>query len=186
MNVWENIEDGIKRGREFRQPFWDNEIRKVLRRLVDRRYCDHQATHQVFARSKGRVTIVKVSSSTAIEGDRTPAIPLRSPARLVNPARLTLVVVYERERLLRYNIAIEGEHAATQRPWYARVDLDERRMGRGPCSHPLLHCQVGEKPDANQQARAPLPWLTPVHALEWLLASVYDDMEPTASGSRVG
>ncbi len=51
-------------------------------------------------------------------------------------------------------------------------------MGAGACSHAALHCHVGADLDAKPQVRVPLPAVSVVDALDWLIATVVPGWEP--------
>jgi len=124
-----------------------------------------------------------------------PAIALKGLEHLQDGALLTLSVLLDSraQRLLAYSIGIQGQRKKPERTWYARIDLTEEPEGAGLCGHPSLHCHVGEtseedhtlSPNSGEPsvkapmftARVPLPWMMPVDALDWLLATVHSPLD---------
>ena len=126
-----------------------------------------------------------------------PAIELKGLNHLKDGALLTLSVLLDprAQRVLAYSIGIQGQSKRPERDWYARIDLTEEPEGVGLCGHPLLHCHVGETSEGDPAlspspvapsakaplftARVPLPWMMPVNALDWLLATVHSPLDTT-------
>lgn len=127
-----------------------------------------------------------------------PAIALNGLQHIQDGALLTLSVLLDprAQRVLAYSIGIQGQSKRPEGFWYARIDLTEQPEGVGLCGHPLLHCHVGEKseeppplesptpsePQAKAPlftARVPLPWMMPVDALDWLLATIHSPLDTT-------
>jgi len=99
----------------------------------------------------------------------------------VDDAVLSLMAVVERSgSVWQYTVSVVGRRKNTNTGWYVRVDLDPGPRGSGPCSHPLLHCHVGEDATARnvQEVRAPLPSLGADEALTWILATMDPRLEP--------
>lgn len=120
------------------------------------------------------------SNADGRDGRNHPALVVWD-AQQVPAGVLSIQVTYnpQNQQFLKYTVALRMP--ATGPPtWFARIDLDYEPMGRGLCSHPLLHCHVGEDPEspALPEARVPLPWLTPWNALEWILATWDDSLDP--------
>ncbi len=131
-----------------------------------------------------------------------PAIALTGLQHIEDGALLTMSVLLDSraQRVLEYSIGIQGQSKKPERFWYARIDLTEKPEGVGLCGHPLLHCHVGEaseeappqlaapaKPQVKSPvftARVPLPWMMPVDALEWLLATVHSPLDRTHSATE--
>jgi hypothetical protein len=63
-------------------------------------------------------------------------------------------------------------------PLLISIELDDARMGRGACSHPLLHCHLGRDHEHQPQLRGPFPAMKPWEALDWLLSQIIFDFEP--------
>lgn len=120
-----------------------------------------------------------------LEGALREPLPEDSPlAHLARGPVLSMTVTLNKhDRVRAFGIGIEGlRRAALGHPpcarWYARVELTEEPEGQGDCGHPLLHCHVGDDPEALLSPRTPAPWLLPHEALEWLLATVDPALEP--------
>lgn len=101
----------------------------------------------------------------------------------LGPVLSLRVEMDRKERVRAFSVGIEGAcrgttEGAVGSRWYARVDLTEKPDGQGDCGHPLLHAHIGDDPDAALSPRAPLPWMLPHEALEWLLATVDSALEP--------
>lgn len=134
---------------------------------------------------------LKISSAAPKKLGDWPAIPLMNLEHIDN-ALLTLSVTFDRHGLTQYSIQLCGtRRIASSPPWYARVDLDAVPKGVGLCSHALLHTHVGATPDNDDvpsddpmrerkrfSTRVPMPWLAPIDALDWLLATVDRRLDP--------
>lgn len=179
--TWEALRDAVSSKCVFRQPRWDNALRALLRPLVDDGRCDPSAPNWLTYRSDGRRNRVFVSENASGSIGTAPSIPLHRPTWLMDPAQLTVAVVYERDRLIQYTVTASGRTMSGDAPWYVRVELDELQLGRGPCSHAILHCHVDPDGD-DAQPRVPLPPLVPTDIVEWMLATVYEDLEPSRRG----
>lgn len=109
-----------------------------------------------------------------------PCIRLEGLEHLEDGARLVIHVHVDPDAPVpaEYAIGLAGTVRGTGAPWFARLDLGDPGLGVGKCSHAALHGHLGADPDAGFQARAPLPWLTPWDALDWLLATVDRRFEP--------
>lgn len=126
-----------------------------------------------------------------------PAIPLKDLEH-IDEALLTLSVTFDKIGVVAYSIQLRGRRRIADAPaWYARVDLDgigaDAKKGVGLCSHAVLHAHVGTTPESDHvpsedplgerkrfSTRVPMPWLGPVDALNWLLATVDRRLEPAA------
>lgn len=158
-----------------------------LMALADLDRCDRELCGW-FSTKNGKLALTEAAPIVA---DR-PAIPFRNLEH-IDDAHLTLVVTFDpRGRELQgYSIQLRGVRRVPTAPkWYARVDLDETARGVGLCSHALLHTHVGTTPEDDDvssndphehrkkfSTRVPAPWLAPIDALNWLLASVDRSLE---------
>lgn len=160
---------------------WHNAIIATLKTLAEAGFCDEQVVGWVKEQSAGRrrKTIEFSDNADGKVGDYS-AVRVNKTAFLPDGALLRLLVETEQDGgVLSYAIGLQGKSA--QGPWYARICLDPEQRGQGPCGHPLLHCHVGLDPEhalSKDDVRVPLPWLTPVEAIEWLFAAVEPRLEP--------
>jgi len=143
--------------------------------------------------------VIDVSSAANGRLPRFPAIRLTELPDIAH-ADLGLSVHVEQTRLVAYSVVVAARLMAGG-AWSARIDLDppllddpdvdeaevedalmtsRARRGRGPCTHPQLHCHLGWEDSVldTPEARVPLPWLAPHEALEWLVAAVQPGLEP--------
>jgi hypothetical protein len=169
-----------------------------LKQLADKGHCSRMVVGWFTTETVrgGRKKIALKPGSGLPDNRGRPSIPLRGLEHLEDGALLTLSILLEsRGRpILDYSIGIQGTSRKPQRPWYARIDLTEKPEGVGLCGHPLLHCHMGVLADEEVESitpapgatktrvltpRAPLPWLMPHDALDWLLATVDPGLDPT-------
>jgi hypothetical protein len=196
MSTWHSLKKDIKERREEHRVRLTEVQASLIRRfkeLASRGLCDSEVQGW-FTTENGVFTIS--NAAPAKVGD-WPAIPLKNLEH-IDDAHLTLSVTIDRRSGLKeYSIQLCGtRRIASSPPWYARVDLDEEPKGVGLCSHALLHAHVGATPDSDDipsddplgarkrfSTRVPMPWLTPIDALNWLLAAVDRRLEPAPNPS---
>lgn len=172
------------------------ELRLRLIELTRRKHCSSNAPHWIVSQRNEKSRLLdtpctKVSFSHRADGrlESHPALKIQKLQALDDGALLTIAINIDKtNHLIGYNIGLQGIGRNSSRRWYARIDLHEaspdsrpKVTGGGFCNHPLLHCQFGMDPnDRSEQpaARAPVPWLPPWHAMEWLLATTHPDLEP--------
>ena len=198
MSRWTSLREEIDRARR-EQPRYDlTRVTGVIKRLGDRGFCDKSAKHWLSEVNgpKGMTIRAWSRSANAFDNRGHHALRLRALRFLADTANasmpdhlrlgpvLSLRVVMDRAgRLREFSVGIDGAcrgtaEGAVGSRWYARVDLTETPEGQGDCGHPLLHAHIGDDPDAVLSPRAPLPWMLPHEALEWLLATVDPALEP--------
>jgi hypothetical protein len=158
-----------------------NRILRRLKDLIKRRHCSPTAVGWLTVRTNASAKKIELTKNADGRDARGhPAVLLRGLERLQDGAALTMAIdVVERSKLHSYTVSIVGRTRSTGAPFYARIDLDEEPRGEGLCSHPMLHCHVGSDPVANEKLspRAPLPWLHPADALDWLIATFHPALE---------
>lgn len=177
--------------RPIRLPQVQSSLIRRLREVAHLRLCD-PAVQGWFTTEKDKLTI---SSAAPGKVGEWPAIPLEDLEH-IDEALLTVSVTFDRIGVKAYSIQLRGRRRIAEAPpWYARVDLDgvgeEPNKGVGLCSHALLHTHVGATPESDHvpsedplgarkrfSTRVPTPWLGPVDALNWLLATVDRRLEP--------
>jgi hypothetical protein len=180
--------DDLRANREHHVATLTNDITRRLKRLAVERHCSPTAIGWIQHRRNGATTKIDFRPNADGRDARGhPAVRLHGLDHLADGAVLTLSIDLERDRLESYTVSIVGRKregsAATPSPFYARIDLDDDPKGRGLCGHPLLHCHVGADPEPNDKfsPRAPLPWLHPADALDWLLSTVHPPLEPRST-----
>ncbi|HZH17305.1 MAG TPA: hypothetical protein VE057_23320 [Archangium sp.] len=179
---WRGKAQAVEDGRQKDRADHEHRLRARLKSLVQAKVCHPSAVFWLGAESNpgGRVHVSFKKGD--VQAGAHSALKLSTLEHLRPDSMLTVSVVLEKRTslLLSYAIGLRGLTADSGRPWYARIDLDEEQKGHGPCSHPNLHCHVGNDPDGddNPTARVPLPWLAPDDALTWLLATVDSRFEP--------
>ncbi len=161
---------------------WLNGLVVQVRRAAEKKLC---ATFEPY-RIRPRGDVIEIaprSDGATIQTQKAfvPAIALSELPALQN-ARMSFRVKLraDHKAIEQYTISVVGEERTSQRPWYARIDLDPQQRGQGPCGHPLLHCHVGvDHTEKNpQETRVPLPWLAPDAAVQWVLATLDPRFEP--------
>jgi hypothetical protein len=179
---WRARAKAVEDGRQKERGDHTNRVRVRLKSLVQQKLSDASAVHWFGAESGSGGRVHAFFQRGDVQAGNHRALKLSKLEHLRPGAILTVSLVMEKRSnlLLSYSIGLRGESADSGRLWYARVDLDEEQKGHGPCSHPNLHCHVGNDPDGddNPTARVPLPWLAPDEALTWLLATVDSRFEP--------
>lgn len=163
-SVWTRLEEQIRKGRvspaHSRTEVQNTLVRRV-KALAGQRRCSAMAVGWFESRS--------------IQQGRNQLL-----AHLQDEALLTICIDMDERRreIVSYSVALHGALSVGGTTWYARIDLDERSRGQGPCAHALLHAHLGVGEEGKFSPRAPLPWLHPADALDWLLATVEPAMEP--------
>lgn len=175
----------------------ETEMRNRVRQLVARNHCVERAPWWIEGESaqtlmgRTRCQQIRITDRAPTQpGERHPAILLQNLPTLADGALLTFVVsIGFNDVLVGYSIGVRGfTKGMDSRRWYARIDLHETPagsppalVGHGYCGHALFHCQFGADPnDADERptARAPLDFLLPWHALDWILTTIEPDLEP--------
>jgi hypothetical protein len=157
-------------------------VRRLLQSMVRWKLCHRSALHWLGGEStpQGRLHVSFKRGDAKVRDYH--ALTLNGLQHLKPGAVLSMSFVQDKrtQLLLGYSIGLRGLSSSSGRSWYARIDLDEEQKGEGPCSHPNLHCHVGNDPDGDDdpKARVPVPWLAPDEALTWLLATVDPRFEP--------
>jgi hypothetical protein len=160
-----------------------NELRARLKMLAERGFCARPAVGWLTQKNReGHASAFFFSGNADGKAGGHPALRLDKLTHLEDGALLTVLVVVDQRTtsVLSFSIGIQGKGRETHVPWYARVDYTEAPAGQGPCGHPLLHCHVGQNPDAPEQpeVRVPHAWMRPAEVLDWLLATVDPALEP--------
>jgi hypothetical protein len=194
VTTWQSLKkhiDGQRDEHRLGLPEVQASLVRRLKELATLGLCDKNVVGW-FLSENGRLTI---SNAAPVKIEGWPAIPLKGLEH-IDEAHLTLSVTLAKKRLEEYSIQLRGVRRIEPRtPWYARVDLDKVPKGVGLCSHALIHTHVGTTPETDNvpsndpqgarkkfSARVPMPWLAPVDALNWLLASVDRRLEPAPNG----
>jgi hypothetical protein len=189
VSVWDSLKGHVDERRgEHRGGLGDVQASLIgrLKELAHLGACDKTVVGW-FTSHRGELTLNK---SAPLVGDFR-AIPLRNLEH-IDGGLLTIRATFDRSGLRTYSIQLRGtRRIASATPWYARVDLDDGPKGVGLCSHAELHTHVGTMPEQDDlpsndprgtgkrfSTRVPTPWLAPVDALNWLLASVDRRLEP--------
>ena len=177
--------DELRSNREHAVGALENSIARRLTRLGKEAHCSRDAIGWLQHRRNGAITKIDFKSRADGRDARGhPAVLLRGLDYLDDGATLSMSIDLERETLASYSISIVGRkrdgNGGSPASVYARIDLDDGPKGQGLCSHPLLHCHMGADPEPNDKLspRAPLPWLHPADALDWLLSTVHPTLEP--------
>lgn len=194
MSTWRELKKHIEERRAerpIRLPQVQSSLIRRLREVADLRLCD-PAVQGWFTSEKDNLTI---SGAAPAKVGEWPAIPLHDLEH-IDDALLTLSVTFDRIGVKAYSIQLRGKRRiADAPPWYARVDLDgigeETKKGVGLCSHAVLHAHVGTTPENDHvpsddplgerkrfSTRVPMPWVEPIDALNWLLATIDRRLEP--------
>jgi hypothetical protein len=192
-SAWRDLKKHVEARRlerPLRLPQVQSSLIARLRELAHLHLCDGEVQGW-FTTDKDKLTIS--GAAPAKVGD-WPAIPLKDLEH-IDDVLLTLSVTFDRVGVKAYSIQLRGKRRiADAPPWYARVDLDGiggEKKGVGLCSHAVLHTHVGTTPESDHvpsedpkgerkrfSTRVPTPWLGPVDALNWLLATVDRRLEP--------
>jgi len=189
MSRWTSLREEIERARRD-QPRYDlARVTAVIKRLGVTHRCSPMATHWLGSDRGPERSLIHswTSHSDARDGRGHPAIRLRNLSQLIDwdwlddglsgPVLSYRAVLDRSDHVRSFSVGITGHQVSLAR-WYARVELTEKPEGQGDCGHPLLHAHIGDDPDAALSPRAPLPWMLPHEALEWLLATVDPALEP--------
>lgn len=173
-----------------------NHLRKVLQRIAGK-HCSGSAAYWIKidrnARTRlGNTLCTQIKFSDKADGrvgmEHT-ALHLKKLAALEDGACLSLAInIDHNDRLIGYSVGLQGTSRTGQRLFYARIDLHEASLSALPmvkeggfANHPLLHLQFGADPNDSAElpaARAPLPFLLPWHAVDWLLSVTHPPLEP--------
>lgn len=189
MSRWTSLREEIERARRD-QPRYDlARVTAVIKRLGVTHRCSPMAVHWLGATRDSDRSLIHSwrPVSDAQDGRGHPAVRLRNLTHLLDseafdgglagPVLSYRAVLDRSDHVRSFSVGITGHQVSLAR-WYARVELTERPEGQGDCGHPLLHAHIGDDPDAALSPRAPLPWMLPHEALEWLLATVDSELEP--------
>jgi hypothetical protein len=189
LSVWAQLVEDIRKARvspAHSRTEVQNALVRRFKRLADQKRCSGTAIGWLENQStkQGRNLLGLMVRADGRDGRDRPAIKLKNLAHLEDGALLTISVEIDdrRREILSYSIALHGALRGDGAAWYARLDLDESCRGQGPCAHALLHAHIGLGDEAKFSPRAPLPWLHPADALDWLLATVEPAMEPPQAG----
>jgi len=159
---------------------WKNALIKALTRLAEKKFCALEVQGWVSSKTiDGKKRLVTISNSAdGLVGGHY-AIKIATTSNLNADALLTFIVTSNPDSsILSYAVGLQGVQKNGD-AWYARICLDPVQRGHGPCSHPLLHCHIGKNASSQNDPRTPLPWITPVEAVEWLMATVEPGLEPS-------
>ena len=171
-------------------------LRNTIRRLIPKKHCSKMAEHwvkpyqvrsQLCSTPCRQIKFSEKADGRAAMGH--PALRLSGLDALEDGALLTMAINIDHgDRLIGYSIGLQGTARCKTRGFYARIDLHEAGMDALPmvedggfANHPLLHLQFGADPNDSSErpaARAPLPFLLPWHAVDWLLAITHPSLEP--------
>lgn len=194
MSTWRELKKHVEERRaerRIRLPQVQSSLIHRLQEVAHLRLCD-PAVQGWFTTDKYKLTI---SGAAPAKVGEWPAIPLKDLEH-IDEALLTLSVTFDKIGVKAYSIQLRGRRRITDAPaWYARVDLDgigdDAKKGVGLCSHAVLHTHVGTTPESDHMpsedplgerkrfsTRVPMPWLGPIDALNWLLATVDRRLEP--------
>ncbi len=195
VSTWHDLKKQLEEHRRKRPSKLPQVQSSLIRRLCEIARLHHLCDPEVmgwFTSEKNKLTVSPAAPATV---GKWPAIPLRNLEH-IDEALLTVSVTFDRIGVKGYSIQMLGKRRiAGTPPWYARVDLDgvdePANKGVGLCSHALLHTHVGTTPESDHlpsedplgkrkrfSTRVPTPWLEPVDALNWLLATVDGRLEP--------
>jgi hypothetical protein len=178
---WRLLVTAIEEQRAQARRDYRHLILQFVGRLIDAKHCTATAMGWLCPRRvAGGRNVLTWSVNSDTRADDHPALRLKGLTELEDGAVLSIwVETSAAADLLSYSVGLRGERRGSGNPWYARIDLDAGPRGKGPCGHPRLHCHLGGNPGQPDDPRAPLPWISPVHALEWLLTTVHSDFEPS-------
>lgn len=184
-SIWTHLEAHIREARvspAHARAEVQNALVRRVKRLAEQRRCAAMAVGWFESRAtpQGRNQLRLMARADGRDPRQRPAIKLKNLTHLRDDALLTIAVDMDdrRREIVSYSVALQGTLAAGGTLWHARVDLDEQVRGQGPCAHALLHAHLGVGEETRFSPRAPLPWLHPADALDWLLATVEPAMEP--------
>lgn len=107
------------------------------------------------------------------------AEPLQRLAPGITAAELTVLASTDPDvvELREFTAMVSGRrHDAS--PFKIAAHLDDEHLGDGACGHALFHCHVGPSLDELPKVRVPLPALTAVEVVEWILTPVLAGWEP--------
>lgn len=163
---------------------WTGEVRKRLVALADAGHCD--ASIRGRFRGKNRGDFAEWSIRGVNGGEI--AEPLNNLTTLATARITILALVHNSGHLHAFTMSVEGERPDGSK-WALAVHLpDDRvahnedgdRQGLGGCSHAALHCHVGPDLETAPNVRVPLPALSPVELVEWVLSQLVptDAFEP--------
>jgi hypothetical protein len=188
-SIWTRLVEEIQQARRapgHARTDVQNAIARRFQALAKDRRCSATAVGWLEARTmaQGRHNIRLMDRADGRDNRARPAVKLRELSHLQDGALLTISVDIDdrRREIIAYSVALHGKLRSGDVPWYARIDLDESPRGQGPCGHPLLHAHVGLGEEGKFSPRAPLPWLHPGEALDWLLATVEPSVELSLAG----
>lgn len=175
MKTWIDL---YTRHRELRavDPSWTPEVRKKLVALANAGHCDTSIQGRFSYQNRGHLTEWSIRKNGAQAAE-----PLRGLADLATAEISVLGLVNKRGHLHAFTVSVEGKRANGS-TWALAVHLpDDReteqnpsgdRQGLGACSHAALHCHVGPDLVTGPAVRVPLPALSPVEVLEWVLSQL--------------
>lgn len=180
MSAWLGLLRSVSNSRH--QPREPRLLRQKLQGVLDRMQAEGRCGWP-------RVTLTKNRDNHGPHLIALQAGPLAlEGSEALDDVRLRLSAELSPSKVLEaYSVGLAGTVRGGGASWYVRIDLDPVNLGRGPCSHAMLHCHVGDVPKGNAlpEVRVPMPWLEPDEALAWLLTQVYEDLEPRIALSEL-
>ena len=155
---------------------WTSEVRKKLIALAEAGYCDQTIRGRFSQQRSGELVEWSIRRNNAQAAE-----PLTGLADLATAEISVLGLVSRNGHLHAFTVSVEGKRSDGS-SWAIAVHLpDDRetkknpdgdREGLGACSHAALHCHVGPDLDTGPKVRVPLPALTPVEVLDWVLSQL--------------
>lgn len=154
-------------------------LRERLKFLVGRGHCDQRFQGKLDYKKNPTRGKAEIWVKAAADHPLGEPIPIRNLPAL-EEGRLWIGVMLDqrRSRVEKFTVRLDGRARTSGLAWLVSVELDERRMGAGACSHAPIHCHVGPDHTAEPQVRVPCPPMRPWDALDWVLTVVLPDWEP--------
>jgi len=175
VKTWIDLYTSHRQGRTAAAS-WTADVRRALIALAEAGHCDDTIRGRFSNRELGDL------AEWSIRKDgKAAAEPLTGLADLETAEMSVLGLMDRRGHLHAFTVSVEGKRKDGS-TWALAVHLcDDRvtqksptgdRQGIGACSHAALHCHVGPDLERGPAVRVPLPALSPVEALEWVLSQL--------------
>ena len=176
---------------------WPSAIRKRLKKLSETNHCENNAQWLFTGKEEAKRDNRKGRSPTTEWRFSPCVLPLvRIP--YMSEASLDIKAMIDRneKRLLAFSLVVTGKREDNT-TFTLAVHLEDDtvteknrlgdRKGQGACGHAAFHCHVGPDLDTEPKVRVPMPAISTIDALDWVLSQAIpvEEFEP-APWSELG
>ncbi len=176
MKLWVDLYRAQTAARTLASAAWSNELRKRLVALSKEGYCDPSVEGRFTYEHDGGLLKWSIR-----DGGEAAPVALRQLADLDSAELSVMALADRRNHLHQFTVMVEGKRADGT-AWALAVHFEDDRItdknkdadrkGTGAGGHAAFHCHVGPGLDVAPKVRVPLPALSPLDALEWVLSQL--------------